>query len=152
MSIRLSEDEAWEAVAASQVGILTTLRSDGQPIALPSWFIVADRTICISTPPGSKKVKRVRRDPRASFLIESGIAWRSLTAVHMTGTVSEVTDQHERAALKAAMDEKYKELRVPRESMPARTQAHYAESAILRFVPDGRMLTWDNRRIRLSGS
>ena len=83
MSIRLSEDEAWDVISASHTGILTTLRRDGSPIALPVWFAVVDRTVCMRTPRRTKKVARVRRDPRASFLVESGERWAELVAVPM---------------------------------------------------------------------
>jgi Pyridoxamine 5'-phosphate oxidase len=42
-------DEAWEAVGAAHTGILTTLRRDGGPIALPVWFVVDDRTVAMMT-------------------------------------------------------------------------------------------------------
>src|SRR5271155_3465040 len=85
MGIRLTPDEAWEAVGAAHTGILTTLRRDGMPIALPVWFVVEDRTVAMMTPAGTKKIARVRHDPRASFLVESGERWVELRAVHLTG-------------------------------------------------------------------
>lgn len=75
MGIRLTTDEAWEALGAAHTGILTTLRRDGMPIALPVWFVVDDCTVAMMTPAGTKKIARVRRDPRASFLVESGKRW-----------------------------------------------------------------------------
>jgi PPOX class probable F420-dependent enzyme len=151
MSIRLTEDEAWAAIEAAHTGILTTLRADGQPVTLPVWFVVVDRTICVSTPAGSKKVSRIRRDPRASFLVESGQHWRELTAVHVNGTVHEVTDDPERDKIKAALAEKYQLFKLAPEAMPERARQTYADRAILRFLPDGRTLTWDNRRMSLRG-
>ena len=92
MGVRLEADEAWAVLSSAHTGILTTLRRDGMPIALPVWFVVLDRTICVSVPARTKKVARVRHDPRASFLVESGLAWADLEAVHLTGSVEEVDD------------------------------------------------------------
>ena len=39
---------------------------------LPVWYVVDERTIVMRTPPRTKKVARVKRDARASFLVESG--------------------------------------------------------------------------------
>lgn len=41
--IRMGEDEAWAMLERSLVGIFTTLRRDGRPVALPIWYVVLDR-------------------------------------------------------------------------------------------------------------
>lgn len=148
MSIRLSEDEAWEVLAASHTGILTTLRADGCPVALPMWFVVLGRTICVRTPARTKKVTRIRRDPRASFLVESGERWAELQAVHLTGRVDQVDDPDLQQRIDEALDQKYAAYRTARGDMPASAQARYADFAYLRFMPEPGLLTWDNARLR----
>ena len=44
-SFRLSDEEIWEFVTNAHTGIMTTLRRDGVPIAMPLWFAVVDRAI-----------------------------------------------------------------------------------------------------------
>ena len=90
--IRLSADEAWQTLEHAHTGILTTLRGDGVPISLPVWFVVLDRKIYVSGPTHTKKFARVRRDPRVSFLVESGRRWVDLVGVHLTGTARIVDD------------------------------------------------------------
>jgi nitroimidazol reductase NimA-like FMN-containing flavoprotein (pyridoxamine 5'-phosphate oxidase superfamily) len=150
VSIRLSTDEAWEVLSAAHTGIFTTLKRDGWPISLPVWFVVQDRTICMAPPTRTKKVGRVRKDPRASFLVESGERWAELQAVHLTGYVSVIDDTAEKARIDAALDEKYRAFRSARTSMPEATQAHYADRTFLRLLPQDRILSWDNRRMRLT--
>lgn len=145
--IRLTEDEAWDELASAHTGILTTLRRDGMPIALPVWFVVQDRTIAMRTPVGTKKIARVRHDPRASFLVESGEQWAALRAVHLSGHVELVTDETAESRIDDALNAKYAAFRPPSAGLPAATQKHYARSAFLRFVPEGRILTWDNARL-----
>ena len=147
--VRLTPDDAWEAIEQSHTGILTTLRKDGTPIALPVWFVVIDRRIYMTTPSGTKKVSRVRRDARASFLVESGERWAELKAVHLTGRATVVTsDDHLLARVDAAHAEKYAAFRTTSTKMPAATRQHYAqERAIVRFEPDERILSWDNSRL-----
>jgi PPOX class probable F420-dependent enzyme len=149
MGIRLTPDEAWEAVGAAHTGILTTLRRDGMPIALPVWFVVDDRTVVISTPAGTKKIARVRHDPRASFLVESGELYTELRGVHLTGEVEIVEDATATSRIEAAVNAKYAAFRPPAASLPAAAQAYYASQVFLRFVPDGRVLTWDNARLAM---
>jgi hypothetical protein len=49
--------------------------------------------------------------------------------------------------IEAAVNAKYAAFRPPADSLPAAAQAYYAKQAFLRFVPDGRILTWDNARL-----
>ena len=147
MGIRLTEDEAWEVLDRSHTGMLTTLKADGWPVTLPVWFVVLDRTICLRTPNRTQKVKRVRRDPRASFLVESGQRWAELCAVHLSGTVVEVDDEATKARIDVAVDEKYAAFRTARSAMSQEARDQYANWTFLRLVPEGRILTWDNSRI-----
>src|SRR5690242_6221801 len=143
--IRLTEDEAWAEIAAAHTGILTTLRRDGMPIALPVWFVAEDRTIAMRTPAATKKIARVRNDPRASILVESGERWVDLRAVHLTGHVEFVSDEPSAIRrVEEAIDAKYADFRPPSAGLPAATQQRYSKSVYLRFVPEGKMLTWDN--------
>jgi PPOX class probable F420-dependent enzyme len=147
MSVRLSEDEAWEVLAASHTGILTTLRRDGFPVALPVWFVVEDRVIYVAGPAVTRKFQRVRHDPRASFLVESGERWAELRAVQVTGR-AQVVDDPDWDHIDALLDAKYKAARTPREQMPASARARYdAARSLLRIVAEGRLLTWDNARL-----
>ena len=55
-----------------------------------------------------------------------------------------------RQSLKA-LEEKYHGYGVPMDKVPEATKQHYADtSAVIRFAPEGRFLTWDNARLRLS--
>ena len=155
MSIRLSPDEAWEALAHAHTGIFTTLRRDGMPIALPVWFVAIDRSICLGAPSRTKKLARLRHDPRASFLIESGERWVDLLAVHLTGRCELLDLEKDRSLIERiddALDVKYAKFRSDHTAMPQKTQEHYAARTFIRFVPDTRVLTWDNSRMPLKGA
>ena len=149
MSIRLTADEAWDVLEGSHTGILTTLKADGSPVALPIWFVALDRTICFSAPSRTKKVARVRHDPRASFLVESGERWAELRAVHLNGEVKRVDDEAEISRIDKALDKKYAAFRTARADMPDATRDYYKGRTFFRLVPGPRLLTWDNRRIAL---
>jgi PPOX class probable F420-dependent enzyme len=149
MSIRLSPDEAWDVIGRSHTGILTTLRADGSPVALPTWFAVLDRTICLFTPNGTKKLLRIRRDPRASFLVESGERWAELCAVHVSGLIEIVEDEPAIDRITEALDEKYASFRSTNQSQA--TTDYYASRTYLRLVPGPRLLTWDNSRLSPPG-
>ncbi len=149
MSVRLSEDEAWAFLERGHTGIFTSLRRDGRPISLPVWFAVFDRRIYLGGPAKTRKFARVRHDDRVSFLVESGLAWKELKAVHVSGRAQLVTDADELARVDAELDRKYAAHRTQRTAMPEATRSHYSGRAVLRIEPEGRMLTWDNARIEL---
>jgi nitroimidazol reductase NimA-like FMN-containing flavoprotein (pyridoxamine 5'-phosphate oxidase superfamily) len=151
MTVRLSDDEAWQFLAASPTAIVTTLRRDGFPVALPVWFVVIDREVYVRTPSSSKKALRVRHDDRAGVLVESGERWAELKAVSFTARANEVSDDLRRTQVLELLGEKYRGRRQSRSTLPAATVRHYETAeTIIRFVPEGRLLTWDNAKVPLS--
>lgn len=129
-------------LAAAHTGILTTLKADGTPVTLPMWFVVLDGRIYVSTPGRAKKVARVRRNPRVSFLVESGIRWTELQAVHLTGHARVVDDEALYARVRRALDDKYAAFR----SEENNRRVEGISMAVVEIAPDDRFLTWDNTR------
>jgi nitroimidazol reductase NimA-like FMN-containing flavoprotein (pyridoxamine 5'-phosphate oxidase superfamily) len=147
-SPRMTPEEIWEFVTDAHTGILTTLRRDGVPIALPLWFACLDQHIYLST--RGRKLQRIANDPRASFLVESGDRWADLKGVHLTGTAEIVEiDGDLAASFRAEIARKYAASRATSTEMPAATEKHYrtAMGGIVRFTPDARILNWDNAKL-----
>jgi nitroimidazol reductase NimA-like FMN-containing flavoprotein (pyridoxamine 5'-phosphate oxidase superfamily) len=152
VSIRLSRAEAWEELANAHTGILTSMKADGTPITLPMWFVALDERIYVSAPARTKKITRLRRNPRCCFLVESGTYWRELKAVLVTGNAHEVTDDETKRRVREALDAKYDRYRTKHSNMPDETRSVYEPPGRVTFelVPDERILTWDNARVELS--
>ena len=146
--IRLSVDEAWDTLDRAHTGVLTTLRRDGVPISLPAWFVALDRRIYVSGPAHTKKFARIGRDPRVSFLVESGEHWIDLLGVHLTGTARIVDDAELLERVAAALGAKYRQFRHARDQMPGATRArHETVVTTIEITPDDRILSWDNSRL-----
>lgn len=144
---RLTPEETWRYVADAHTGIMTTLRRDGMPIAMPLWFAAVDRTIFVNT--RGKKLRRIANDPRTSFLVESGEKWSELKAVHFTG-VSEIVEPDDGllTRIAAEMSRKYDHYRTDPHDMPEQVAAAYgAGMSWLRFTPHERVLSWNNRAL-----
>lgn len=153
MSIRLSREEAWEVLRETHTGIFTSLKADGTPITLPVWFAVLDERIYIDAVATTKKVVRIRRNPRVSFLVESGERWRELRGVHLTGTARIVDDPALAERFRAALGEKYAGFSGDRAAMPEESRGHYErEHLVIEIEPDERILSYDNSRIPLTPS
>jgi nitroimidazol reductase NimA-like FMN-containing flavoprotein (pyridoxamine 5'-phosphate oxidase superfamily) len=147
LNVRMTDDEAWAMLRDAHTGIFTSLRSDGVPIALPLWFAAIDGAIYFNT--RGKKLIRVRNDPRSSFLVEAGARWVDLNAVHLTGRAEIIElDPDLRAAFGAEIKRKYARFRGV-SVMPEESKRHYetARGGVVRFTPDARILTWDNRKL-----
>jgi len=137
-------------LAAAHTGILTTLRADGMPITLPVWFVALDERIYVGTPTHTKKVVRVTRDPRVSFLVESGRRWAELAGVHLAGRARIVEEPGLLTRVADALAEKYRAYRTLPEAMPEATRRYYdVQTAVLEITPDERVLTWDNSRLAI---
>ena len=148
VTVRMSPEEIWRFVTDGHTGIFVTLRRDGVPVATPVWYAVVDQVIYMST--RGKKLSRVRRDPRAAFLVESGERWAELKAVCLTGKAEIVEPPPELSArISAELERKYAGYRTPRSAMPEATQKAYTTSpwGIVRLVPDERILNWDNAKL-----
>ena len=151
LSPRMDEDEIWEFVRNGHTGIFTTLRRDGMPIAMPMWYCCLHRDIYMQT--RGRKLQRIKNDPRASFLVETGDRWAELVAVHLTGHAEHLTpDDDLAAAYSAEMDRKYRAFRGGGDdglAMPAQAAEYYAKQmqGLVRFVADDRVLNWDNSKM-----
>jgi hypothetical protein len=143
----MSDSEAWDVLGSSHTGILTSLRRDGFPVSLPVWFIVDDRAVLVAGPAASHKFTRIRRDPRISFLVESGQAWKELRAVHLIGRGALVA-QPDWASVDALFEAKYADFRTPRHDMPSSARERYdGARSLVRLTATERLLTWDNQRL-----
>jgi len=145
VGLRLSRDEAFAEIAGAHTGILMSLRRDGVPIGLPVWHVVLDEHIYVGAPTHSKKIARVRHDPRVSYLVESGERWIDLRGVHVTGTARIVEEPELLARVGDAMALKYAGFSGDRAAMPDDTRGYYERPrTTIEIVPDDRILSWVN--------
>jgi PPOX class probable F420-dependent enzyme len=70
-SLSAAEREAFLAVP--RVGILTTLRADGSPVAVPVWFEWDGAAVRLFSSVTSGKIARLERDARASLLVANSV-------------------------------------------------------------------------------
>ncbi len=152
MGVSMAEEEAWEFLARGHTGILTTLRRDGWPVALPVWFVVDERKVYVATPSQTKKLQRITHDDRGSLLVESGLEWAELAAVHLpvrARVLDADSDAEEVWRAGKLWAEKYASLGVSGQKTPAATTKHYSSRSMIRLDPAGPLVSWDNARIRL---
>lgn len=79
---------------------------DGQPRAVPIWFVVIGSDYYIGTGAGSPKWNAIQRERRVGWVIDSG-KQGAYKGVSMYGDAEEVTDKKVRARIYRAFGKKY---------------------------------------------
>jgi nitroimidazol reductase NimA-like FMN-containing flavoprotein (pyridoxamine 5'-phosphate oxidase superfamily) len=145
----MDDGEIWAFLTDAHTGVLTTLKRDGTPVALPVWFAVVDRKIYTGT--RGKKLLRIAHDPRSSFLVETGLAWAELKAVHVAteARILGEPDPELASRIAAEMARKYSTARTPSSQMPTASAEHYKSNPgrTVELVPTGKILAWDNSKM-----
>lgn len=153
MAVTLDQSEIDAFLAEGHTVILTTIDPDGYPHAAPLWYVYLDGAIYVRTLARSHKARNIARNNKVCCLVESGERWRELKAVIIRGHADAIIDESARARIQTALDEKYAAFREARQTLPQRTQQHYAQSRVfLKVTPDKRVASWDNRKLRLTAS
>ena len=70
---QMSDADREAFLAANRYGILSTLRRDGSPIAIPVWFDWDGTSVRMFTTAGSPKLRRLANDARASVLVTNHV-------------------------------------------------------------------------------
>jgi PPOX class probable F420-dependent enzyme len=83
--IVMSHDEIVEFLHQQRSSTVATHGPDGQIHLVGMWYAVKDNTVWIETKRKSQKVVNLRRDPRMSFLVETGHTYDQLRGVAMEG-------------------------------------------------------------------
>ena len=89
---RMTDEERDRFLAEPRYGILTILRTDGSPIAVPVWFDWTGEVVRMFTSVVSPKMERLQADPRASLLVvnhvaehEAWVAFDGIVSIHEEG-------------------------------------------------------------------
>ena len=86
-SIKLTPEEALAYVASRHSCALATNGQDGYPHVVAMWYTVKDGSILMTSYGRAQKIVNLRRDPRATVLVESGAKYKELKGVMVRGRV-----------------------------------------------------------------
>ncbi|MBO0839366.1 MAG: PPOX class F420-dependent oxidoreductase [Sciscionella sp.] len=82
--------EASELLAKPNPAVITTVRQDGQPVSVATWYLWQDGKILVNMDQGRKRLDYLRNDPRVSLTVFDGQSWH--THVSLQGRVVELTE------------------------------------------------------------
>lgn len=81
----MSDDEVEEFLHRQRSSTVATVGPDGQVHLVGMWYALMDGQVWFETKRKAQKVVNLRRDPRMSFLVESGHTYDQLRGVSMEG-------------------------------------------------------------------
>ena len=69
---------------------ISSLRSDGQPVSVPTWYLFEDGQVVVNMDAGRRRLDYLRNDPRISLSAMDPDDW--ITHVSVQGRVVELVD------------------------------------------------------------
>ncbi|GAA4863210.1 pyridoxamine 5'-phosphate oxidase family protein [Saccharopolyspora rosea] len=147
--ITMTDDEVVDFIADRRTVVLATVKADGRPHLVPMWFVPDGSTIEVWSYARSQKTVNLRRDPRATLLLETGTAYDQLRGVSLECDVEVIEDVDDVVRIGTALAERYSgaspsDLANPEATELLRRRA--AKRVGLRFTPT-RTITWDHRKL-----
>jgi len=79
-----------ELLAKANPAVITTLRPDGQPVSVATWYLLDGDRILVNMDAGRKRLEYLRSDPRVSLTALDEQSW--YTHVSIRGRVVEIAD------------------------------------------------------------
>lgn len=137
-------------LSAQKTGALATIGKDGFPHQAAMWFISEPGHILMWTYRRSQKAVNLRRDRRASFMVEDGETYDTLRGVLVQGEV-ELVDNVERVLdIGLQLNRRYA---ISASADVRRFEAAIQQQAARRVgvvLPISRVVSWDHRKLMLS--
>ncbi|MFI0907755.1 PPOX class F420-dependent oxidoreductase [Streptomyces sioyaensis] len=82
-------DAAVTVLAKVNPAVITTLRSDGQPVSTATWYLWDHGRVLVNMDEGRKRLAHIRRDPRVSLTVLDEGNW--YTHLSLIGRVADIT-------------------------------------------------------------
>jgi PPOX class probable F420-dependent enzyme len=90
-------EEAVAMLKKPNPAVITTLRSDGQPVSTATWYLWDDGRILVNMDGGRKRLGHMRDDPRVTLTVLDEGDW--YTHVSIIGHVAEIRDDKDLAGI-----------------------------------------------------
>ena len=146
--IQLSEVEITEYLSSSRTMILVSNGKDGHPHPMPMWFAVdIDNCIYMTTFRKSQKINNLRKDPRATLLIESGDEYEELKGLVVYTDVEFIEDAESVMHILEQITLQRSEIQKSDNKDISQGMLKTAEKRIgLKFTPTN-ILSWDHSKL-----
>ena len=83
-------DDVRELLAKPNPCVVSTVRSDGHPVSVATWYLLDGDRILVNMDEGRRRLQHLQRDPRVSLTVLDEAGW--YTHVSIVGRVVETRD------------------------------------------------------------
>lgn len=83
-------DDARELLAKPNPAVVATVREDGHPVTVPTWYLLDGDRVLVNMDATRKRLEHLRHDPRVSLSVLDEAGW--YTHVSVVGRVVEMCD------------------------------------------------------------
>ena len=130
-----------ELLAARLVGVLATIEPDGSVHAISMWVAPSDDAIVLATGSGSRKVRNLERDARATLVLHDSRSGTDVCGASFRGR-AELVRGESAGPLVELVHRRY----VSAEGLELREVREFlaSDDVAIRFVPEA-AVTWDER-------
>ncbi len=78
-------DEVRELLTGPNPAVIATLRPDGQPVSVATWYLFENGRVLVNMDEGRRRLDYLRHDPRVSVSVLDAAGW--FTSVSLQGRV-----------------------------------------------------------------
>ena len=89
--------QASAMLARPNPAVITTVRPDGQPVSVATWYLWEEGRVLVNMDEGRRRLDWIRSDPRVSLTVLDGERW--YTHVSLQGRVTEIRDDTDMATI-----------------------------------------------------
>lgn len=143
--IQMTEGEIKDFIENARTMIIVSNGKDGYPHAMPMWFVNRDGCPHLSTFAKSQKVQNLRRDPRVTALVESGVAYDELKGVMIRGRAEILEDRPLVEEIQLGFAHKYVGGPFP-DGAEEVIRARANKRVVIRIVPE-KFISWDHAKL-----
>jgi PPOX class probable F420-dependent enzyme len=86
-------DDVTSLLEKPYLAVIASVRSDGQPVSVPTWFLLEDGRVLVNMDEGRKRLEYLRNEPRVSVTVYDPND--PVTHVSLQGRVVELVDDPE---------------------------------------------------------
>jgi PPOX class probable F420-dependent enzyme len=142
--IRMSDAEVAEYLEASRTLQVASINADGTPHLVAMFYALLNGEVGFWTYGKSQKIVNLRRDPRITVMVETGLAYEELRGVTITGRARLVEERDEVLAFGELLYPRYfGELNEAARAGVAIT----GQKRIAVFVEPVKVVSWDHTKL-----
>jgi PPOX class probable F420-dependent enzyme len=86
-------DDVRELLARPNPAVITTVRPDGQPVSVATWYLLDGDRILVNMDEGRRRLEYIKNDPRVTLTVLKEGDW--YTHVSLQGRVVEMRDDQD---------------------------------------------------------